>query len=703
MPTAFVDYVPAEVMLFRDQAKLIKAAGQPGGAGECAAVELVAMAEPKSGASRALMMLGIMIAQATPGARVLIVGRDLSTMRENWAGQTDGFWIFCRPMVAAGQCSTHSWFVSFKAIDSRVHFKMPAHARQIRDATHLLIDDAHDIDAELFQDLREQVLSRPPLQNERAGATRIAITARRGTTKWPAGFASLVQGSKLVLEMLGDDLPPEMRQDTPRGAPREHLTLREAVSRAEPGYVWHYHNEAIAWTLQLGLDREVDEIWMEAPPGYGKSWLTSSGFPMTELWNWPSSRAIVTAATDPLAAKHSRVSRRWYRALGGIVQRQQDSIYEWATSAHGTYVAVGKHSAILSHRGDLIVFDDPFASSIEASRKSAQEHAWHLWDEELPTRKNKYGHRPPVMVLQHQRLERQDVIGRAIDAERLAASGQKVAFLNLQAIKRKSYLVLPPTVYDVTGVADERAEGEALCEEIEPLAKLLKIEERNPSRFRAKFQGDPTPAAEGDMFSRAHLVELAPDQVPPLSAFSQLVRSWDFAYSAKADADATASSLWGRLIEPIPQPTGKAIEFVILHATNDRLAPQRMMAKVNTTAERDGKHVMVILPQDPAAGVALYDILSTQLAMAGFVIIKGSVRGSKRVKATPMAGAMTPAVGQETGAVAIVRVRGGSDLELLVDQLDAFTGEDGRPDDLADTCSQAFNYLAGIGGEWDFS
>ena len=699
MPTAFVDYVPAEVTLYRDQANLIKAAGQPG-ASECAAVEIMAMAEPKSGASRALMMLGIMIAQSTPGARVLIVGRDLPTMRENWAGANDGFWTFCRPMVAAGQCSTHAWFVSFKAIDSRVHFKMPWHAQQIRDATHLLIDDAEDMDPELFHDLREQVLSRPPLPTERAGATRVVVVARRETTKWPAGFAS--QGSKFVLDLLGDDLPPELRQDRPKGPAREQLTLREAVTRAEPSYVWHYHNEVICWTLQLGLDREVDEIWMQAPPGYGKSWLTSSGMPMTELWNRPRSRALVVASTDPLAAKHSRISRRWYRALGGIVQRQQDSIYEWATLEHGTFVAVGKRSAILSERGDVIVFDDPFASSLEASKKSAQEQAWDIWDVELPRRVNKFGHQSAVRVLQHQRLDRQDVIGRAIDIERIGPSGSKIAFLNLQAIKRKSYLILPPTVYDLTS-EDKREEGEALCEEIEPLAKLLKMEERNPPRFRATEQGDPTPAAEGDMFNRANLVELAPDQVPPLKAYSCLVRSWDFAYSEKAEADATASTLWGRLIEPIPQPTGKAIEFVILHATNDRLAPQRMMAKINTTAAKDGHHVMVLLPDDPAAGKALYNILSNQLAMAGFVVLKGSTRGSKRVRATPLAGAMTPAVGQETGAVAIVRVRGGSDLELLTDQLDSFTGEDGRPDDLVDTCSQAFNYLAGIGGEWDFS
>lgn len=710
----YLDHVPLEVELFHEQADLLEATGLEPHLPPVA--ELAVFHEPRSGASRALMVLGVCIAAHQPGARVLVLGRDLETMRVNWAAREGGIWEFCHPYVVAGVARTAPWYVGFPAQDSRLVFRSFKDARQVPDATHVLIDDAESMSVETYRGLRDRVLSRPPLSGETAGAVRLITVARAGAGGWAGAELRAIEGERVIFEMTGRGMPASLRE-----APRQleagpRITLRDYIQRAEPNFRLHYHTEMLIWTAQLALDREVDQLWISMPPGYGKSWVISSAFPSCELYVRRQNNALVVASTDQLAAKHSTTARKWFRAAGGLISADQDSRYSWATVEGGGYEARGKGSALLSLRGDVIVFDDPFGSRIEAGRRAAQLTAWQTW-EELETRVQRFGHLPAVRVLMHQRLDRLDVLGRALDEEREKASGERIAFLNLAAIKRRLLLDVPSSVVQLHDL-DTREEGEPLCEEIHSLAKLKNLEERNPRRFRIIYGGDPPADGGGAVFSRGHLVEL--DEVPPMKAFSMLVRSWDLAASENKTADYTASVLLGRLLQPIEVPNGKPVHWVILDATNKRVGPRELFRHIGEVAEKDGFYVSVVVPQDPGAGgKVVFQLLVTQLSAAGISVqqgVVGSSEGGKLQRATPASGAMDPGEGSglETGSVAIVRHRRGSHLEELVDQLDAFTGKDADRkdqgldplaeqsaelhDDLVDAFTQAFNFIAAATG-----
>lgn len=707
----YVDHVPAEIELYPDQADLMQRVGFDGGA--AGAPELAVLHEARSGASRALLMLAVRIAYEQPGARVLVLGRDISTMRDNWAGREDGLWAFAAPFIAAGAARRDAWYLGFISRDSRVVFRTFADAGQVREATHVLIDDADEMELSQFHVLRDRALSRNPLPGEAADAVRLIAVAPIDGAGWPAAELRAIERERAVVEMRGKGMPLEVRSRGVRlVAQTEPLGLRECILRAEPGYRMHYHSELLILAGQLALDREVDQLWISVPPGYGKSWVVSAAIPCCALVNDPASRALVVAATDELAGNHTDRARIWYRALGGRVRR--DSRYIWSTAAGGSYEGKGKKSSILSLRGDVVVFDDPFGSIIEASRQRAQREAWEVW-EGLQTRLQIHGHRPPVRILMHQRLHRYDVAGRALDEERERASGERIAYFNLPAIKRRSSIVVPATVIDM-GELDTREEGLALAPDLkgQSLDRLRRLEERNPPRFRTIMQGDPLEQVDGAMFDRGHLVEIDP---PPLEDFDLLVRSWDLATSDKARADASASVLLGHLKKPIEQldsegrRIGKPVSWVVLHATNRRVPAQHVYAGIREVAGGDGQHIVVVLPQDPGVGKIVYQSFANQLAEDGFAVqrgVVGSTEGGKRQRATALSGAVDPGTGLETGSVAIVRHRRGSALEELVDQLAAFTGDDagdgegldpmvesGRlHDDLVDALSQAFNWLA---------
>lgn len=711
----YLGHVPLQLAVYPEQADAMRLAGLDSGTSPAA--ELALLHQERTGASRLLMILAVRLAYEHPGARVLVLGRDLETMRQDWAQPDSGIWKFCAPLIEANVAKTAAWFVGFPRQNSRLSFRTFANSGQVPDATHVLIDDVEAMPVELYRGLREQVLSRPPLPTESTTAVRLITVARAGAPGWPREELRPGAG-RTVFELTGRGMSKRLREARAASVPIETLSLRETILRAEPRYRLYYPHEMMVWAGQLALDREVDELWMSAPPGIGKSWIVSSGIPTTELRNYSANQVLLLASTDKLAGKASRTSKRWYKAVGGRLE-SEGSTYSWRTAAGGGFEARGKGSALLGERGDVLIFDDPFASPIEASRQSAQEVALAIWTA-LEDRVQRFGHRDAVRILMHQRLDSNDVLGRVLEAEARNASNHRIAFLNLSAVKRKLRLQVPSTVWALHD-ADERVEGEALCEEMLPMKRLLALEERSPMRFRVLYQGDPPEGAGGDMFHKGHFVEL--HEAPPFpQAYMYTVRSWDLGGSDKKESDPTASVLFGRLVEPLEIPNGKPVHWVVLDATNEQVPSVGLYDHIKTQAERDGHFVVQVLPQDPGAtGKVLFDLFANQLAYAGISVqrgVTGSVEGNKRARATPLAGAVNPGPGRETGSVAVLQRRDGRGrhevIDLLVDQLAAFTGRDSGAsegmdplaqsavrrthDDLVDAASQGFNVVAGLTG-----
>lgn len=175
--------------------------------------------------------------------------------------------------------------------------------------------------------------------------------------------------------------------------------------------------DSIIAALQEVADGTVIRLLVAVPPGTGKTTLLAL-FAAWRLARDPGWRSIHAAHAFDLAATESRRVRRLvespeYRALFPVVLRTDEStVAHWATTADGRYFAVGTDGALTGRRAHEAVLDDPLNATDRFS-KAARDALWAWFTEALSTRLD--GDRAPIVVVQ-QRLDRDDLIGRLIDA-----------------------------------------------------------------------------------------------------------------------------------------------------------------------------------------------------------------------------------------------------------------------------------------------
>lgn len=219
------------------------------------------------------------------------------------------------------------------------------------------------------------------------------------------------------------------------------------------------------------------------------------------------------------------------------------------------------------------------------------------------------------------------------------------------------------------GDALGRAVGEALWPEWESAEALRRKEGILGERaFAALFQQVPRVAA-GGLFRVGRISVVG-------EAAAGGVRAWDLAASSGAGADWTVGL---RLVRREDEG------FLVADVVRARLEPAEVEALVRRTAERDGKDVVIALPQDPGqAGRAQVGWLTR--AVAGWRVVSSAETGAKSVRAQPVAAQVN---------AGNVSVADGAWVEEFLAELGEFPG--GR-DDQVDALSRAFAVLVEGGG-----
>lgn len=194
-------------------------------------------------------------------------------------------------------------------------------------------------------------------------------------------------------------------------------------------------------------------------------------------------------------------------------------------------------------------------------------------------------------------------------------------------------------------------------------------------------------------FSRTNVIEL--DQAPAYSEFSKIVRAYDLAGTLPSELnpnpDYTASVKMGKL---------KSGEYVILDVCRTRIRFGDWKKHILENAERDGRFVDIVLPQDPGIQAKANSFtLAKEICESGFSCTTKRSAMGKLEDFKPFSACA------QLNAVQIVKDCGNDlfhkiyhDNDFYYDELENFTGQrnnkkDGH-DDQVDATSGAFNYLA---------
>ena len=406
------------------------------------------------------------------------------------------------------------------------------------------------------------------------------------------------------------------------------------------------HHELIIGELEGLIAGRCDRLMLLMPPGSAKSTYASLLMPAYFLAREPKSSIIAASHTAGLATSFGRSLRGLLgehdARLGLQMDQSNRAAGRFGLLSGGSYFATGVRGPITGRRADLVIVDDPVKNQREADSAAQRDHVWDWFRSELLTRLKPNGR----MVLVMTRWHPDDLGGRLLD------SGDAWRVLRLPALAEPG---------DPMG----RAPGEALWPNWEGKRALerkrLVMGERG---FAALFQQSPTPA-EGRLF----LVGQVPVVDEPILGRS--VRAWDLAASADG-GDWTAGVRLCR---------SESGTFQVRDVVRLQGGPEQVEAAIQRTAERDGREVVIGLPQDPGQAGKMQVAYLTR-GLAGYRVQSSPESGSKSTRAGPVASQAN------TANVSLLR---GAWNRAFLEELRDFPA--GAKDDQVDALSRAFGML----------
>lgn len=194
-------------------------------------------------------------------------------------------------------------------------------------------------------------------------------------------------------------------------------------------------------------------------------------------------------------------------------------------------------------------------------------------------------------------------------------------------------------------------------------------------------------------FSRTNVIEI--DLHPPRSEFTRIVRAYDFAgvlpHDGNRSPDYTASVKMGKL---------KTGDYVILEVTRTRITFGHWMQHIQENAQRDGKGVEILLPEDPNPMAK-----ASTMRMARDLNEMGYPTTYKRSGQGKLDSFRPFAATAQIGAVQVVKNcstdlwnKVYNDNSFFYSELESFTGErkggENGHDDMVDCCSSGYTHLA---------
>lgn len=477
--------------------------------------------------------------------------------------------------------------------------------------------------------------------------------------------------------------------------------VRECWDIVEPGvtFIDGWAIRAVCDHLEAVTRGEIKRLLINIPPRMSKSTMVGVFWP---AWEWGPKglghlHYLVTSFSGPNMNRDTTkmaklIASPWFQRLwghdriapGGRLVRGVAPTDKWGEklirNTAGGQREGRPFSKTTGGGGDRLIVDDPHDTQ-GAESTVQRENTVRTYREGVSDRL-----RDPVesaIVIVMQRLHERDVSGTVLALD-LGFTHLNLPMEYERTRKEGGRLVDAKCRTYVDGelfFEDPReTNGELLFPERFPRETVEGYKKSKGSYgYAGQYQQRPTPR-EGGLFRREWFEGDGSDgssrillTCPPLV---EEVRAWDFAATDKKagnDPDRTANCRMGKTSDG---------RFVIAHADKFQLSPAATEKRARAQAERDGKHVTIRIPEDPAAG-GKYLVRDMIRVLVGFVVRAVRPEGSKEARALPLA---TQA---EHGNVYLV------DGEWVTDWLDEVCNfPNARYDDQVDAAADAFNTLA---------
>ena len=405
------------------------------------------------------------------------------------------------------------------------------------------------------------------------------------------------------------------------------------------------------------------------PPGSAKSTYASVVFPSFYLGSQPNKKIILASYGDSLAIKMGRRTRSiikqpMYKALFNCELTKESSAVQSFSLTNGSeYMSGGMLSGITGNRATGVIIDDPVKGREQANSIVIRDKTWDAYEEDLKTRLIPGG----FIVIIQTRWHIDDLSGRILpdnwngeSGKILCKDGNMWEVVSLQAC------------CEVDNDPLGRKRGEYLWREWFDLKHWEQFKS-NSRMWQSLFQQLPT-IAEGNFF-KPDLIAIT-DAVPNNL---QIVRAWDFAATANG-GDYTVGVKLG--YDKVTQLA------YILDIVRGQFAPEEVEQVLKNTADKDGRGVKILLPQDPGqAGKS--QAKSFVKLLSSYSVLVSTVSGDKETRASPVAA--------QSNVGNVLMIRAGWNREFI-EELRNFPN--GKNDDQVDALSDCYNHFVGKKSGW---
>ena len=437
--------------------------------------------------------------------------------------------------------------------------------------------------------------------------------------------------------------------------------------------------------LEKALQGKVSRILLSVPSRHGKSTLISRNLASYFLAHYPNDKVILSAYSQGLASEFGGQVKDIINHYGYLskynVKLSTDSRAKNKFNLdgyRGQMLAVGAAGSIMGFGAGLFIVDDPIKNVADAESEVKQQKLQDWFQGVVKSRlERRTNKKPPIIIVIAQRLHLNDLHGiiksteptiDAITAYEVLRNGGTIpqdtwVDLNIPAIcVEPEKDILGRKLNEV--LWEEQRDYEWLTAEKKAMGSYL---------FNAIYQGMPV-ERDGNIFKRSWFMDettntiynqLTREEIP--SDLPKL-RYWDFGASGK-EGDATAGMLTGW--------DGESL--YMLNLVTGNLTANQVLRTFERTAKRDGKPVKIRVEQEPgAASKLLINKFRHNRKFKGYNIRGDKVKYKKNVRSFDLEALA------EAGC--IYWLKGDWNIKVI-DHLVAFTGQEGKKDDIADACT----------------
>lgn len=397
--------------------------------------------------------------------------------------------------------------------------------------------------------------------------------------------------------------------------------IKQGWRTLEPGrpFVHGWAVGAICEHLEAVSRGEIKRLLINVPPGCTKSMTTNVFWPSWEWAKTPHLKYISASYAQDLTTRDNVRGRtlmegEWYQGNWGhrfAFKGDQNAKLRYENTVGGFRQVSSVGSALIGHRGDRIIVDDPHdVQGVESDVKREESLRW--FSETLPTRLNDLDESAIIVIMQ--RVHERDVSGLILKSE----LGYEHLCLPMEFEPDHPHLS--------SRFKDPRTTpGELLWPERFSLPAVTQLK----AAFRAwggsyaeagQLQQRPAPRA-GGMFQRKDFIVV--DSAP--EGMYNVCRGWDLAATKDGHGAYTVGC---------KMASHNGLLYV-LDVRRGRWGPHEVITQIQLAAQQDGFTVRQSIPQDPGqAGKAQRSFMAA--ALDGFDVRFSPESGSKEDRARPV-------------------------------------------------------------------